>query len=154
LLCHSNFWSSQISEIRHQIFDIFVISEVLEGCKYTLFLRCGKFTVGDGAKFDNAVHLMRNLIQFFEDGGTEYMELTIPASKTDPFHGGVMIAIAAVLNSPSKCPVCAMKHLFTIHLLPPTSPLFAKADSSPLHRAVYNVLRTKPKQPTYHLNTT
>jgi hypothetical protein len=30
------FWSSQISEIRHQIFDIFVILGLLESCEYTL----------------------------------------------------------------------------------------------------------------------
>jgi hypothetical protein len=65
------------------------------------------------------------------------MELTIPASKTDPFRGGVTIIIAAAPNSPSTCPVCTMKHLFTIHPLPPTAPLFAKADSSPLRRSEF-----------------
>jgi hypothetical protein len=123
--------AGDLSDIENAIFD------AAKNLAWAGFLRCGEFTVGDRARFDSAVHLTRDSIRFFEEGGIEYMELTIPASKTDPFRGGVTIVIAAAPNSPSTCPVRAMKHLFAIHPLPPTAPLFAKADSSPLRRAEF-----------------
>jgi hypothetical protein len=123
--------AGDLSNIDNAIFD------AAKNLAWAGFLRCGEFTVADRAKFDAAVHLTRSSVRFFEERGIEYMELTIPASKTDPFRGGVTVVIAAAPNSPSTCPVRAMKHLFTIHPLPPTAPLFAKADSSPLRRSEF-----------------
>jgi hypothetical protein len=123
--------AGDLSEIENTIYD------AAKNLAWAGFLRCGEFTVGDRQKFDAAVHLTRDSIRFFEEGGVVYMELTIPASKTDPFRGGVTITIAAAPNSPSTCPVRAMKHLFDIHPLPPNAPLFAHADSSPLRRSEF-----------------
>jgi hypothetical protein len=123
--------AGDLSDINNTIFD------AAKNLAWAGFLRCGEFTVGSHTKFDATLHLTLESIRFFEEVGIEYMELTIPASKTDPFRGGVTIVIAAAPNSPSTCPVRTMGHLFAIHPLPPTAPLFAKADSSPLHRAEF-----------------
>lgn len=101
------------------------------------FLRCGEFTVPDTASFDGSIHLSRASVKFFPSiESPTFMELTIPASKTDPFRGGVTVCIAAAPGSVT-CPVQAMKHLFAIHPLPDSAPLFADASGSPLMRSQF-----------------
>ena len=51
-----------------------------------------------------------------------YMELTLPAYKTDPFRKGITLTIAA--SHDAGCPVAAMKRLQVIDShRPPQSPL-------------------------------
>ncbi|KAF5341496.1 hypothetical protein D9757_008250 [Collybiopsis confluens] len=96
-----------------------------------------EFTVGDKEVFNPAVNLTRDSIQFlpsFEN--PSYVRLTLPESKTDPFRKGVSILIAAVPHSPF-CAVTALKNLFSIHLLPSSSPLFAMTDGRPMSRSFF-----------------
>ena len=51
-----------------------------------------------------------------------YMELHLPASKTDPWRQGVSISIAA--TGDNACPIRSLQHLFNIHPAPPEAPLF------------------------------
>ena len=51
------------------------------------------------------------------------MELTLPASKTDPFRHGIQITVAA--SNDAGCPVTAMRNLFAVDThRPPSAPLF------------------------------
>ena len=75
------------------------------------FLRVGEFTYREAdTELGNSFprwFLTNKSIQVAGDGA--HMELTIPASKTDPFRTGIMLTIAATLDE--GCPVQAMKRL-------------------------------------------
>ena len=89
------------------------------------FLRVGKFTYPEtdmhlGVSYSKW-YLTKQSIRMAED--ETYMELTLPASKTDPFRKGMTLTIAA--SSDIGCPVQAMKRLQTTdHHRSPASPLF------------------------------
>ena len=56
-------------------------------------------------------------------GGGAHLELTLPASKTDPFRHGIQLVIAC--SNDAGCPVTAMKQLIRIDThRPPSAPLF------------------------------
>ena len=79
-------------------------------------------------------HLTRDSVRFLPsfDNAT-HVQLTLPASKTDPFRKGVTILLSAAPGQ-ITCPVAALKHLFTVNPQPATSPLFADASGSALTR--------------------
>jgi len=82
---------------------------------FAAFLRVGEFTcwqtdIHTGPLFRNWF-LTKNSILLKELRGEEFIELTLPASKTDPFRHGIQRTIAA--SNHAGCPVCAMKHLRT-----------------------------------------
>jgi len=89
------------------------------------FLRVGEFTYREtdmqlGVSYSKW-YLTKQSIRMAED--ETYMELTLPASKTDPFRKGVTLTIAAGSNI--GCPVQAMKRLQTTnHHRSRASPLF------------------------------
>jgi len=89
------------------------------------FLRVGEFTYREtdmhlGVSYSKW-YLTKQNIRMAED--ETYMELTLSASKTDPFHKGMTLTIAASSNI--GCPVQAMKRLQTTdHHRSPASPLF------------------------------
>ncbi|KAG0644753.1 hypothetical protein HOY80DRAFT_878091, partial [Tuber brumale] len=65
--------------------------------------------------------LTKRSIRMAEDG--TYMEITLPASETDPFRKGITLTIAA--STDIGCPLHAMKRLqVTDYHRPPHSPLF------------------------------
>lgn len=73
------------------------------------FLRVGEFTYKQGDKeleptFRNWF-LTKGCIKTRASG--RYMEVTLPASKTDPFRKGINLTIAATYDN--ACPVSAMK---------------------------------------------
>ena len=51
-----------------------------------------------------------------------HIELTVPASKTDPFRKGVTIPVAG--SNDAACPTSSLRHLFTAFPAPPGAPLF------------------------------
>ncbi|KIK65882.1 hypothetical protein GYMLUDRAFT_109043, partial [Collybiopsis luxurians FD-317 M1] len=57
--------------------------------------------------------------------------ISLPTSKTDPFHCSVTVVLAAVPHL-STCPVSALKNLFPVHPLPVKALLFVDAVGSPL----------------------
>ncbi|KAF7296793.1 Integrase/recombinase xerD like protein [Mycena indigotica] len=76
---------------------------------YAGFLRSGEITSGNGK--DASLNLTRNNVQFLPNfEHAEYIQLTLPSSKTDPFRKGVTLTIAAVPGEPT-CPVTALKRL-------------------------------------------
>ena len=80
---------------------------------FAAFLRVGEFTyrVADspaGIVF-RKWHLTKSSIQLREREGITFMELTLPASKTDPFRHGIRLTIAA--SNDAGCPIQAMKDL-------------------------------------------
>lgn len=76
------------------------------------FLRCGEFTLKAGERFDPAIHLTKSSVKFFPDiDNATYVEITLPASKTDPFRKGVCIILAAAPGRAS-CPVDALRAIF------------------------------------------
>ena len=84
------------------------------------FLRIGEFTHTakdlEDPEFSDWF-LTRRSATLHED----HLELTLPASKTDPFRQGITLKIAA--SGDEACPVQALRHLFRWEA-PPDSPLF------------------------------
>ena len=85
------------------------------------FLRIGEFTYSaedrndpDFAKWS----LTRRSVALHQD----HLELSLPASKTDPFRQGVTILIAGA--SDEACPVAALRFLFSRFPAPGDAPLF------------------------------
>ena len=81
---------------------------------FAAFLRVGEFTYREtdlklGPTFRNWF-LTKSSINWVEGGA--HMELTLPASKTDPFRHGIQLLIAA--SNDAGCPVAAMKRLAEI----------------------------------------
>lgn len=92
---------------------------------FARFLRVGQFTYREadtnlGVSYSKW-YLTKESIRMADD--ESYMELTLPASKTDSFRKGKTLTIAA--SSDIACPVQAMKRLqATDHHRSPASPLF------------------------------
>ena len=89
------------------------------------FLRVGEFTYRETDRelgaFFSKWFLTKQHIHI--PAGESYMELTIPASKRDPFRKGITLTIAA--SGDAACPVHGMRRLQAIdHHLPPSAPLF------------------------------
>ncbi|KAG9219447.1 hypothetical protein CCMSSC00406_0005341 [Pleurotus cornucopiae] len=104
---------------------------------FTAFLRCGEFTVNGNAEFDPSVHLTRGSVEFkpsFEN--PEFLILTLPSSKTDPFRKGVPIFVAAAPGSVT-CPVSALKALISRDPRSPKEPLFSHYHDGPLTRQLF-----------------
>lgn len=83
---------------------------------FAAFLRVGEFTyresdLATGILFRNWF-LTRNSVRLVAQEGEVYIELTLPASKTDPFRHGIELTIAA--SGDEACPVDAMERLRTI----------------------------------------
>jgi len=83
---------------------------------FAAFLRVGEFTYRqtaiDTVPLFRNWFLTKNSIQLKELRGEKFIELTLPASKTDPFRHGIQLTIAA--SNDAGCPVRAMKHLGSI----------------------------------------
>ena len=76
---------------------------------FAAFLRIGEFTytANDRQSADfGQWFLTRRSVELFDD----HMDLTLPASKTDPFRRGITLHIAA--SGDSACPVKALRRLF------------------------------------------
>jgi len=109
-------------------------NEIVPGAAFILafarFLRVGQFTywVSDlnlGSPFGN-YFLTKRSIKLFNQA--THMELTLPASKTDPFRHGICLLIAA--SNDKGCPVEAMKRLALIDThRPPSVPLFCRSSA-------------------------
>jgi len=89
------------------------------------FLRVGEFTYRETDRelgaFFSKWFLTKQHIRI--PAGESYMELTIPASKTDPFRKGITLTIAA--SGDPACPVNSMRRLQAIdYHQPPSAPLF------------------------------
>jgi len=104
---------------------------------FAAFLRIGEFTyraidLEMGPVFHNWF-LTKSSIRFIRNG--EHIELTLPASKTDPFRQGIQLIIAA--SQDEACPVSAMKQLFAVDTHRPIrAPLFClgRAEQHPFTR--------------------
>ena len=94
---------------------------------FAAFLRVGEFTykpseIAMGPLF-RTWFLTKSSIQIITHEEEVFLELTLPASKTDPFRHGVQLTIAA--SKDAGCPVNAMKQLLRMDThRPPHSPLF------------------------------
>ena len=87
---------------------------------FAAFLRIGEFTYSAKDLEDpdfSQWFLTRRFVTLYED----HLELTLPASKTDPFRRGITLSIAA--SDDDACPVQALRRLFRWEASP-DSPLF------------------------------
>lgn len=103
------------------------------------FLRCGEFTIPRaGVAFDPSIHLTQGSVVFKPDfDHTEFLIVTLPSSKTDPFRKGVPLYISAAPGAPT-CPVAALKKLYLSNPRSPDSPLFHDQDGlTPLTRTAF-----------------
>jgi integrase len=82
------------------------------------FLRSGEFTWDTLSGF----YLARRDVVF---NSSNSVTLTLPSSKTDPFHRGVSIILAGCPSSPI-CPVRSLRALFTLFPRNPSNPLFSR----------------------------
>ena len=90
---------------------------------FAAFLRIGEFTYSlkDRTADFSKWFLTRRSMRLFDN----HLELTLPASKTDPFRRGVTLTIAA--SGDDACPVEAIRYLFRRWKAPLDSPLFETA---------------------------
>jgi len=101
-----------LSHLRSRDYDCITLR-----ARFTLafagFLRVGEFTYGEAdTDLGTLFHMwfitnLKASIKISDDSA--YMELTLPASKTDPFRKGIKLTIAATQDE--GCPVEAMKRL-------------------------------------------
>ncbi len=85
------------------------------------FLRIGEFTYSNADRNDPEFanwFLTRRSVAFYED----HVELSLPASKTDPFRQGVTILVAGADDD--ACPVASLQNLFERFPSPRHAPLF------------------------------
>ena len=99
---------------------------------FAAFLRIGEFTYLDADKqlghTFSRWFLTKGSIHVAQDAS--YLELTIHASKTDPFRKGIMLTIAA--TNDLACPVHSMRKLQAIDShCPPHAPLFCVGKHDP-----------------------
>lgn len=87
---------------------------------FAAFLRVGEFTWSQSELTDDFQrwHITRRSVKLHKD----YMELTLPAFKTDPFRRGITLSIAAATDN--ACPVRSLRNLFTRFPAELSSPLF------------------------------
>ena len=102
-----------LSRVGHTSYDDTVIHAAFT-LAFTAFLRVGKFTYKQvdlelGGALRNW-YLTKSSISLHE-GGT-YMELTLAASKTDPFRHEIQLTVAA--SNDAGCPVTAMRNLCAV----------------------------------------
>ena len=70
------------------------------------FLRVGEVVIPSDSSFDPSVHLAQGDVRVDSVTRPQYLEVTIKASKTDPFRRGVSIYLGA--TSATLCPVAAI----------------------------------------------
>ena len=92
------------------------------------FLRASEFTSHHTRTFDKHTTLCRHDVQFTQAS----VKVNIKASKTDPFHRGYVLHIAATTTS--TCPASALTKYFATFYLAQKRPLFTFADGSCLTR--------------------
>ena len=85
------------------------------------FLRSGEFTWETWDALSSQTHLARKHAKFNTDGS---ITLTLPASKTDPYHHGTPIHLSQAASV--LCPVRALVRLFHVHYKQPDDPLFSR----------------------------
>ena len=92
---------------------------------FAAFLRVGEFTYSAKDLKDpefSQWFLTRRSVTLHKD----HLELTLPASKTDPFRRGITLSVAA--SGDDACPVQALRRLFRWEA-PPDGPLFQLGDA-------------------------
>lgn len=102
------------------------------------FLRIGEFTYSwkDRQEEDfGQWFLTRRSVRLHKD----HLELTLPASKTDPFRHGITLTVAA--TNDRACPVQALRHLFREWPTPLEEPLFEIENGTFTRDMVTEVLR-------------
>ena len=70
------------------------------------FLRCSKFLVPDGSKFDPSIHLLVADVEFTRGHGQDTFLICIKVAKTDQFSKGAMVALGSTKTD--LCPVAAL----------------------------------------------
>lgn len=104
---------------------------------FAAFLRVGEFTYTASDRNDHEFSqwfLTRRSVRLYEN----HLELTLPASKADPFRRGITLTIAA--SGDRACAVKALRHLFKWKTAP-NSPLFQLGGSAFTREIVTSHLR-------------
>ena len=100
---------------------------------FAAFLRIGEFTWSrserDNGDFQQW-HVTRGSILL----GSDKLEFSLPASKSDPFRRGVTITVAKALDE--GCAVASIKNLFSRFPMPPASPLFNHRQRQCIHSPI------------------
>ena len=115
-----------LSALDNQSYDN-IVTRAAFTLAFAAFLRVGEFTyketdIATRVQFRTSF-MTKSSVQLNEYQGEGYLELTLPASKTDPFRHGIQLTIAATKDT--ACPVKAMRHLISIDThRPPHAPLF------------------------------
>ena len=97
------------------------------------FLRVGEFTYTAHDLHDQDFSqwfLTRRSVKLWED----CLEVTLPASKNDPFRQGITLTVAA--TGDEACAVSSLRHLFTRFEAAAESPLFQIAQGVPFTRKI------------------
>ena len=110
------------------------------------FLRIGEFTWNTSDVDENfsSFFLTRRSVSFYDD----YLQLTLPTSKTDPFRKGVTLTISA--SNDAACPLRSLRHLYTCFPAKPSDPLFIPGQGQAMtRRLVTDTLRQTLKNLGY-----
>lgn len=114
------------------------------------FLRSGEVVVPSDGGYDPAVHLSFGDVKADHSTPPQFLEVTLKASKTDPFRRGVTVIIGG--TGDSICPVAAVLG-YMVQRGPGNGPLFKFADGRYLTRdrlvvAVRGALSTAGHDPS------
>ena len=96
------------------------------------FLRSGEITIPKASAYDPTIHLSLADLAFDHAVQPSVMQITLKASKTDPFRLGVQIYVGKTLGV--LCPVSAMLAYLSLRG-PNPGMLFQYADKSPLTKS-------------------
>jgi len=133
-----------LSPLHNESYDD-VVSRAAFTLAFAAFLRVGEFTyteadIATGTQF-RTWFLTKSSVQLREHEGEQYLELTLPASKTDPFRRGIRLTVAA--SQDTGCPFQAMQQLLRIDTHHPRhAPLFCVGRHKQLPFTREHVVRT------------
>ena len=96
------------------------------------FLRSGEITIPKASAYDPTIHLSLADLAFDHAVQPSVMQITLKASKTDPFRLGVQIYVGKTLGV--LCPISAMLAYLSLRG-PNPGMLFQYADKSPLTKS-------------------
>jgi integrase len=101
---------------------------------FAIFLRSGEFTWDTWGVQDHQFLLARTHVQF---NSNYSVTLTLPSSKTDPYHKGAIIPIASSPSPSPLCPVTALHGLYSLYPHPSTYPLFSRPYGQPFTKRFF-----------------
>lgn len=98
------------------------------------FLCSGEITVPLRTSYDPGAHFSQGDVAIDDPGKTTMVQINIKASKTNPFHHGIMVYVGKTGNE--LCPVAVITAYLAIRGTT-TGPFFRFEDATPPHMTLF-----------------